>query len=41
MLLQVSKNARERARGGDPGYVRVTVENAGAYLERSRQRSRA
>lgn len=41
MLLEVSEKARERARGGDEGYVHVTVINAQAWLERSRQRSRA
>jgi hypothetical protein len=41
MLVEVSERARERARGGDPGYVHVTVTNAGAWLERSRPRSRA
>jgi hypothetical protein len=40
-LLEVSEKARERARGGDPGYVHVTVTNAAAWLERSRQKSRA
>ena len=40
-LLEVSERARERARGGDEGYIRVTVTNAAAWLERSRQRSRA
>lgn len=40
-LLDVSEKARERVRLGDEGYIRVTVENAGAWLERSRQRSRA
>jgi hypothetical protein len=40
-LLEVSERARERARAGDPGYVRVTVTNAAAWLERGRQRSRA
>jgi hypothetical protein len=40
-LLEVSEKARERVRGGDEGYVHVTVANAGAWLERSRQRSRA
>src|ERR1035441_1441790 len=29
-LLEVSEKARERARGGDAGYVHVTVTNAGA-----------
>jgi hypothetical protein len=40
-LLEVSEKARERARAGDAGYVHVTVANAGAWLERSRQQSRA
>ena len=40
-LLEVSEKARERARGGDAGYVEVTVKNAGEWLERSRHRSRA
>ena len=40
-LLEVSEKARERVRGGDPGYVHVTVTNAAAWLERSRQKSRA
>jgi len=40
-LLEVSEKARERGRGGDPGYVHVTVTNAAAWLERSRQKSRA
>jgi hypothetical protein len=40
-LLEVSEKARERVRGGDEGYVHVTVANAGAWLERSRQKSRA
>jgi len=40
-LPEVSEKARERVRGGDVGYVHVTVENAGAWLERSRPRSRA
>jgi RepB DNA-primase from phage plasmid len=40
-LVDVSEKARERARGGDAGYVHVTVTNAAAWLERSRQRSRA
>jgi hypothetical protein len=38
-LLEVSEKARERVRGGDEGYVHVTVANAGAWLERSRPRS--
>ena len=37
-LLEVSEKARERVRGGDAGYVHVTVTNAAAWLERSRQR---
>ena len=41
MLTEVSEKARERVRAGDPGYVHVTVTNAGAWLERSRQQSRA
>jgi hypothetical protein len=41
MLLEVSERARERVRGGDAGYVHLTVKNAGAWLERSRPRSRA
>jgi hypothetical protein len=41
MLVEVSEKARERVRGGDAGYVHVTVANAGAWLERSRPRSRA
>ncbi len=41
MLLEVSEKARERVRGGDAGYVHVTVTNAAAWLERSRPRSRA
>jgi len=41
MLLEVSEKARERVRGGDEGYVHVTVKNAQAWLERSGQRSRA
>jgi hypothetical protein len=40
-LLEVSEKARERVRLGDPGYVHVTVTNAAAWLERSRQQSRA
>ena len=40
-LVEVSEKARERVRGGDPGYVHVTVTNAGAWLERNRQQSRA
>jgi len=40
-LLEVSSKAQERVRGGDPGYVSVTVKNAGEWLERNRQRSRA
>jgi hypothetical protein len=40
-LLEVSEKARERVRGGDAGYVHVTVTNAAAWLERSRPRSRA
>jgi hypothetical protein len=40
-LLEVSEKARERERAGDIGYVHVTVANAGAWLERSQQRSRA
>jgi hypothetical protein len=40
-LLEVSEKARERVRGGDAGYVHVTVTNAAAWLERSGQRSRA
>ncbi len=40
-LLEVSEKARERERGGDPGYIQVTVTNAAAWLERSRQKSRA
>jgi hypothetical protein len=40
-LLEVSEKARERVRGGDEGYVHVTVQNAEAWLERSRQQSRA
>ena len=40
-LLDVSEKARERVRPGDPGYVPVTVVNAGAYLARNRQRTRA
>jgi RepB DNA-primase from phage plasmid len=40
-LLEVSESARERARGGDAGYIHVTVTNAAAWLERSRQQSRA
>jgi hypothetical protein len=40
-LLEVSEKARERARGGDSGYVHVTVTNARAWLERGRQSSRA
>lgn len=40
-LLEVSEKARERVRGGDAGYVHVTVMNAGAWLERSRPQSRA
>jgi hypothetical protein len=40
-LLEVSEKARERVRGGDTGYVHVTVTNAGAWLERGRQKSRA
>ncbi len=40
-LIEVSEKARERVRGGDAGYVHVTVTNAAAWLERSRQRSRA
>jgi hypothetical protein len=40
-LVEVSEKAQERARGGDAGYVHVTVENAAAWLERNRQRSRA
>lgn len=39
-LLEVSEKARERARGGDEGYVHVTVTNAQAWLELGRQRSR-
>jgi hypothetical protein len=41
MLTEVSEKARERVRGGDAGYVHVTVTNAAAWLERSRQQSRA
>jgi len=41
MLVEVSEKARERVRGGDGGYVHVTVSNAAAWLERSRSRSRA
>ena len=40
-LIEVSEKARERVRGGDAGYVHVTVTNAAAWLERSRQKSRA
>ncbi|MGH9351055.1 MAG: hypothetical protein ACRD2G_02670 [Terriglobia bacterium] len=40
-LEEVSEKARERVKLGDPGYVQVTVTNANAWLERSRQRSRA
>ena len=40
-LLEVSEKARERGRGGDAGYVHVTVRNAAAWLERGRQKSRA
>ena len=36
-LLEVSEKARERERLGDTGYVHVTVTNAAAWLERSRQ----
>jgi hypothetical protein len=39
-LLEVSEKARERVRGGDGGYVHVTVTNAGAWLERNRPLSR-
>jgi hypothetical protein len=41
MLLEESEKARDRVKSGDPGYVRVTVKNAAAWLENSRQRSRA
>jgi len=41
MLVEVSEKARERVRGGDAGYVHVTVTNVAAWLERSRPRSRA
>lgn len=40
-LLEVSERARERERSGDTGYVGVTVTNAAAWLERSKQRSQA
>jgi RepB DNA-primase from phage plasmid len=40
-LVEVSEKARERVRLGDEGYVHVTVANAQAWLERSRQQSRA
>ena len=40
-LVEVSEKARERVRGGDDGYVHVTVTNAAAWLERNRNRSRA
>jgi len=40
-LLEDSVNARDRVNSGDRGYVRVTVQNAAEWLERSRQRSRA
>ncbi len=40
-LADVSEKARERVSSGDPGYVNVTVANAGAWLDRGRQRSRA
>lgn len=40
-LLEVSERAQERERMGDSGYIRITVENAAAAVERNRQRSRA
>ncbi len=40
-LLEESEKAQERMRGGDTGYVHVTVANAAAWLERSRQKTRA
>jgi RepB DNA-primase from phage plasmid len=40
-LLEESECARERVRGGDKGYPRVTVKNAASRLEYNRQRSRA
>ena len=36
-LLEVSEKARERVRGGDPGYVHQTVLNAAAAAERGRR----
>jgi hypothetical protein len=39
-LLEVSEKARQRERMGDLGYIRETLENAAAWLERGRQRSR-
>lgn len=41
MLLEVSEKANERVRGGDAGYVRVTVTNAAAWLQRSQLKTRA
>lgn len=40
-LLEVSKRAQERVRGGDRGYARVTVDNAAERLAHNRQKSRA
>jgi RepB DNA-primase from phage plasmid len=40
-LLEVSERAQERARGGDKGYARVTVENAAERLQSNRRRHHA
>jgi hypothetical protein len=39
-LLEVSPKARHQAEDGDPGYARVTAQNAAAAVARERQRSR-
>ena len=40
-LIEVSEKARERVKLRDPGYARVTAQNAVAAVERERMRSRA
>jgi RepB DNA-primase from phage plasmid len=40
-LLEVSPKARYQAENGDPGYARITAQNAAAAVERGRQRNRA
>jgi hypothetical protein len=39
-LLEVSENARERARYRDEGYALVTAQNAAAAAARGKQRGR-